>query len=171
MADKKPTPKSVAKSIESKTEAPREVEEVVEVPKSEAVEVVDIDTLEKIDGVPVFPVDENAKPLTEAFSIEAPATTYAVVSGGAVDPVHLSKCVFKSTTHKRSLTVHHLQRRLKEWGYMDAYLDKDGYFGDLTLKSVNEFRKAHGIFSEVAMDAETFSAIFEGDTNVSVVLD
>lgn len=170
MADKKPTPKSVAKSIESKTEAPREVEEVVEVPELEVVEEVDIDTLEKIDGIPVFPVDETKPPL-ESVSIQAPATTYAVVSGGTVDPVHLSKCVFKSVTHKRSLTVHHLQRRLKEWGYMDAYLDKDGYFGDLTLKSVNEFRKAHGIFSEVAMDAETFSAIFEGDTNVEVITD
>lgn len=160
MADKKPTPKSVAKSIESKTEAPREVEEVVEVPELEVVEEV-VEAEEVI--APVVMMNHP--------TISVPPTSYAVVSGGAVDPVHLSKCVFKSTTHKRSLTVHHLQRRLKEWGYMDAYLDKDGYFGDLTLKSVNEFRKAHGIFSEVAMDAETFSAIFEGDTNVSVVLD
>jgi peptidoglycan hydrolase-like protein with peptidoglycan-binding domain len=58
-----------------------------------------------------------------------------------------------------------------EWGYMDAYLDKDGYFGDLTLKSINEFRTAHGIESNLPLDAETFSAIFEGDTNVNVVID
>ena len=170
MAEKKPTPKSVAKATEKKIEVPAEVEEVVVVSEPED-EIVDIDKLEKVDGIPVFPEQPNPLTAPVVAAKAAPATTYAVVSGGDIDPVHLSKCVFKSTTHKRSLTVHHLQRRLNEWGYVDAYLDKDGYFGDLTLKAVNQFRADRGIVSDVAMDAETFSAIFEGDTNVSVVID
>lgn len=170
MAEKKPTPKTVAKATEKKIEVPAEVEEVVVVSEPEN-EIVDIDKLEKIDGIPVFP--ENPNPLTApvTVSVTAPTTAYAVVGGGVIDPVHLSKCVYKSITHKRSLTVHHLQRRLNEWGYVDAYLDKDGYFGDLTLKAVNQFRKDRGLGSDLAMDADTFSAIFEGDTNVSVVID
>ena len=170
MAEKKPTPKTVAKATEKKIEVPAEVEEVVVVSEAEDA-IVDIDELEKVDGIPVFPEQPNALTAPVTVSNSAPPTTYAVVSGGDIDPVHLSKCVYKSLTHKRSLTVHHLQRRLKEWGFVDAYLDKDGYFGDLTLKSVNEFRAAKGIVSDEAMDAATFSAIFEGDTNVSVVID
>ena len=153
MADNKPTPKPVA---------PKSVEK----PK---VEKIDEPVAVEVEEVVV----ENVEPKVEAPAKKSgvPATAYAVVSGGQTDPVHLSKAQFKSLTHKRSLTVHHLQRRLMEWGYMDAYLDKDGYFGDLTLKSINEFRKAHGIESDLAIDAETFSAIFEGDTNVTVVID
>jgi peptidoglycan hydrolase-like protein with peptidoglycan-binding domain len=152
MADNKPTPKPVA---------PKSVEK----PKVETIEV---------KPVPVEVVEEvkvEAPKVETPAKRNVPATAYAVVSGGQTDPVHLSKAQFKSVTHKRSLTVHHLQRRLMEWGYMDAYLDKDGYFGDLTLKSINEFRTAHGIESNLPLDAETFSAIFEGDTNVNVVID
>lgn len=163
MVDKKPTPKSVAKAVERKTVEPVEVDEIIEVPEAE------VEAIEEVIEVPE-PIEVSPEPML-APKADVPPTTYAVVGGGVVDPVHLSKCVFKSTTHKRSLTVHHLQRRLNEWGFVDAYLDKDGYFGDLTLKSVNEFRAMRGIVSDVAMDAETFSAIFEGDTNVSVVID
>ena len=152
MADNKPTPKPVA---------PKSVEK----PK---VEKIDEPVAVEVEEVVV----EKVEPKAEApVKSDVPATTYAVVSGGQTDPVHLSKAKFKSLTHKRSLTVHHLQRRLMEWGYMDAYLDKDGYFGDLTLKSINEFRTAQGIESDLPIDAETFSAIFEGDTNVTVVID
>lgn len=152
MADNKPTPKPVAPKL-------------VEKPK---VEKIDEPVAVEVEEVIV----EKVEPKVEApKKSNAPATTYAVVSGGQTDPVHLSKAKYKSLTHKRSLTVHHLQRRLKEWGFMDAYLDKDGYFGDLTLKSINEFRTAHGIESDLPLDAETFSAIFEGDTNVTVVID
>ena len=167
MADKKPTPKSVAKAVERKTVEPIEVDEIIEVPEAE------VEAIEEVVEVPEV-VEEVVEVTPEpvlAPKADVPPTTYAVVGGGAVDPVHLSKCVFKSTTHKRSLTVHHLQRRLNEWGFVDAYLDKDGYFGDLTLKSVNEFRAMRGIVSDLAIDAETFSAIFEGDSNVSVVID
>lgn len=152
MADYKPTPKNIAKAVAK----PKVEIEIDETPVAVEVEEVVVKEEPKVEA----PAKSNA-----------PATTYSVVSGGQTDPVHLSKAKYKSLTHKRSLTVHHLQRRLKEWGYMDAYLDKDGYFGDLTLKSINEFRKAHNIVSDLPLDAETFSAIFEGDTNVTVVID
>ena len=175
MANNKPTPKNLAnKSVQKpvvetvEEELELELEAEVEVGADEAqAEAKAVEEIVAVEETPA-PVVEVA-PVT--INTNVPATTYAVVGGGVIDPVHLSKCVFKSLTHKRSLTVHHLQRRLKEWGYMDAYLDKDGYFGDLTLKSVNEFRKDHGIVSDLAIDAKTFSAIFEGDTNVTVVID
>lgn len=165
MAEKKPNPKTVAKSIERMRESVDTDGVVEEVPEVVAIEEVAEEVVEVVDVPEV--VEVVAEPATKT----APPTVYAVVGGGTVDHVQLSKCVFKSTVHKRSLTIHHLQRRLTEWGYKDAYLDKDGYFGDLTLKSVTEFRADHNIQADSPMDAETFSAIFEGDTNVAVVID
>jgi hypothetical protein len=175
MANNKPTPKNFANKSVQKPVA-ETVEEELELELEAEVELGADEAQAEAEAVEeIVAVEETPEPVVEVapavVASNVPPTTYAVVGGGTIDSVHLSKCVFKSTTHKRSLTVHHLQRRLMEWGYMDAYLDKDGYFGDLTLKSVNEFRNAHGIVSDVAMDAETLTRIFEGDTNVSVVID
>ena len=101
----------------------------------------------------------------------APVTVYSVVSGEVTDKVYLSKCVYKNLARKRSLTVHHLQRRLNEWGFTDAYLDKDGFYGELTFKSVANFQSSKGMQATGLMDAGTLEAIFEGDTNVTVVID
>lgn len=171
MADKKSTPKSVAKSYADKYEAPVDVDIEVE-DIAEVEEVIDTPAeVEEVAEVEIVEVVEPEVAPKKSASKSVPPTTYAVVSGGAVDPVRLSKCVYKNMRSKRSLTVHHLQRRLKEWGFNEAYLDKDGFFGDHTLNAVNEFRSARGIEASVPMDAKTFSAIFEGDTNVTVVID
>ena len=110
-------------------------------------------------------VPEPAKP-----SSKVPPTQFAVVTAGATDPVHLSKCV-RNDLQRKSLTVHHLQRRLAEWGYGDAYADRDGYYGDKTSKSVALFQADHKLPGEGVMNAETLKAIFEGDTNVKVIID
>lgn len=110
-------------------------------------------------------VPEPAKP-----SSKVPPTQFAVVTAGATDPVHLSKCV-RNDLQRKSLTVHHLQRRLAEWGYADAYADRDGYYGDKTTKSVAQFQADHKLPGDGVMNAETLKAIFEGDTNVKVILD
>jgi peptidoglycan hydrolase-like protein with peptidoglycan-binding domain len=71
---------------------------------------------------------------------------------------------------RRSLTVHHIQRRLKEWGFRDAFSERDGLYGDLTKKSVTEFQESLGLEVTGMMDAETMTRLFEGDTNVTVHL-
>jgi hypothetical protein len=99
-----------------------------------------------------------------------PGTTYAVVSGEDQDKVYLSKATYKNLLRKRSLTIHHIQRRLKEWGFFDAYADTDGFYGDFTKKSVTEFQEKLGLEVSGLMDAETLTRLFEGDTNVLVHL-
>lgn len=106
-----------------------------------------------------------------APAIRVPASAYAVVGNSDTDYVYPSKCVYKNMLHKKSLSVHHLQRRLMEWGYPDAYSDKDGYYGDPTKKSVAEFQSARGLEATGMVDYETLTLIFEGDTNVTVVKD
>jgi peptidoglycan hydrolase-like protein with peptidoglycan-binding domain len=124
-------------------------EEVVEAPKP------------KKPATPKAP-----KPATSGV----PLTTYAVVGGGEQDEVHLSRAIYKNMRQKRSLTVHHIQRRLKEWGFRDAYSERDGFYGDLTKKSVTEFQESLGLEVTGMMDAETMTRLFEGDTNVTVHL-
>jgi peptidoglycan hydrolase-like protein with peptidoglycan-binding domain len=146
------------------------VEEVIVV--EEEIIVEEIAPVEDIVPVTV----EKKKPAKvevkkNTFSAQTPPpTTPHVVSANETDNVFLSQCVYKSKVSHKSLTVHHLQRRLKEWGFKSAYTDKDGYYGDKTKKSVAEFQEFVGLEVTGLMDAETFTKIFEGDTNVTVVL-
>ena len=159
-------------------------EEVVEETAEEAEVFTTEELFEHLDGIEdafiiVEPEPEpvvakpKAKPVKEKtahVSTSVPPTTYAVVGGGAKDDVYLSRAIYKNLRQKRSLTVHHIQRRLKEWGFRAAYSDLDGFYGDKTKKSVTEFQEHLGLEVTGMMDAETMTHLFEGDTNVTVHL-
>lgn len=98
------------------------------------------------------------------------AVANAVVSGGSTDEVFLSKCVYKNMFARKSLTVHHVQRRLVELGYHVADSDKDGWYGDMTKLAVSQFQKDSGIEGDGTMNAATFSGLFTDDHNVTVVI-
>lgn len=99
------------------------------------------------------------------------AIPYAVIGSGDTDDVFLSKCIYRNVYARKSLTVHHLQRRLTELGYKHAYSDKDGWYGDLTKEDVAAFQADFGIEGSGEMNADTFAAIFDGDINVTIYLD
>lgn len=90
------------------------------------------------------------------------------VSGAPKDNVILSKCVFKNQWQRKSLTVHHVQRRLGELGFTSGLDDRDGWYGELTQSAVALFQKKVGIVGDGMMDAETFKALFDKDENVIV---
>ena len=92
------------------------------------------------------------------------------VSGEDVDNVILANCIYKNVYARKSLTVHHLQRRLIELGYKDADADKDGWLGDETVASIKDFQADKGMDVTGSVDADTFIKIFEGDVHVRVVL-
>ena len=144
-------------------------EEVIAV--EEEIIVEEIAPVEDIVPVAVEEKPAKAKAKKSSFSAQTPPpTTPHVVSANETDNVFLSQCVYKSKVSRKSLTIHHLQRRLKEWGFKSAYTDKDGYYADKTKKSVAEFQEFVGLEVTGLMNAETFTQIFEGDTNVTVVL-
>ena len=62
------------------------------------------------------------------------------------------------------------QRRLADLGYNDAVGDKDGWYGELTALAVKAFQKDKGLDSTGLMDEATFTKLFQGDTNVEVIL-
>lgn len=141
-------------TISQHTEA--EVEVVAEA-EAEVVAPVDTEVSEKVEAI-----------VPAAKKSSAPATEYAVVSGGKVDEVRLSAIVFENKSAKKSLSVHHLQRRLREWGFDSAYTDRDGWYSVPTRQAINEFQEAQGL-PVGELDMVTLKAIFEGDTNVRVM--
>jgi hypothetical protein len=97
-----------------------------------------------------------------------PSLPGATVSGNDVDQVLLSSCVFKNKFARKSLSIHHVQRRLAELGYPDAASDKDGWYGDLTASAVAVFQATEGLEATGVLDMVTLNAIFHDDPNVVV---
>ena len=166
MADNKntPKPKPSAKPVAPKVVAPK----VDEAP-------VIYDAIIEETPAPVV-IEEVAVAATPAYTekveeptVAIPNTVYAVVSNDRVDAVHASKIVAHNKAQKKSLSVHHLQRRLNEWGFTSAYLDKDGYCGDHTISAISAFQTHVGLPVTGAPDFTTLERIFEGDTNVKLL--
>jgi peptidoglycan hydrolase-like protein with peptidoglycan-binding domain len=111
-----------------------------------------------------IPVDMNKY----IESLPKPATP-SVVSGKEVDDVSLSALVYKNQLSKKSLSVHHLQRRLNELGYTTAFLDKDGWLGDGTKIAIEQFRKDTDLMGNDLIDKATLEALFAEDKGIVVV--
>jgi len=91
---------------------------------------------------------------------------YAVT--GDRDDVYLDKCIVKNKFNRKSLTVHHLQRRLVELGYPTAADDRDGYYSDGTLDAVACWQTDNDLEATGVVDATTFQGIFNNDPIVVV---
>ena len=101
-------------------------------------------------------------------SLPKPATPF-VVSGKEVDDVSLSALVYKNHLNKKSLSVHHLQRRLNELGYTTAFLDKDGWLGDGTKIAIEQFRKDRDLLGTDLINKATLEALFAEDKGIVIV--
>jgi peptidoglycan hydrolase-like protein with peptidoglycan-binding domain len=151
----------------SDTTEPMQVEETEEVVvKADAADVAD-DVADVTDAA----VAEEPEPAPAPAKPKATAVASHVVSGNEYDEVHLKQCVFKNPYARKSLTVHHVQRRLVELGYDEAAADRDGWYGDITLAAVAKFQKDKKIEGTGVMNAKTLAALFNGDPNVKVVVE
>jgi hypothetical protein len=142
---------------------------VIDIPAAPAPEPVEVE-----EPKPVAVEEPEPEPVVvpevEPIPVVAKPAEKHVVGTGDTDDVYLAKCVYKNIYERKSLTIHHLQRRLEELGYKDVVGDKDGWLGELTMMSVEKFQQDKGLAATGKVDADTFSKIFEGDTNVNVVL-
>lgn len=162
------------------------IEDAHVVPAGEAVETVEVTAEPEPYVAPVpepeptpapAPAQESAVaaepepvPAPAPKAKAKPAPVSHVVTNADADPVYLASCVYQNKYARKSLTVHHLQRRLVELGYNDAEGDKDGWYGELTALSVSAYQKDCGLESTGMMDADTFTKVFAGDSNVEVHL-
>ena len=139
----------------------------VPAPVEEPIAVVEESTPE-----PAVEVEEviAEEPAVAAEIPEAKEEKVAV-SGEDVDNVLLANCIYKNMYSRKSLTVHHLQRRLVELGYNEAGTDKDGWLGEETMSAIKQFQYDKGLATTGdSVDADTFTKIFQGDPHVRVVL-
>ena len=153
-----------AGDIEAVADEAVTVDEAVEVAEEEEeVQAPDVEPEQEIAEEP------TPEPTPEPVVAQQPQASQAV-SGEDVDDVMLANCVYKNVYARKSLTVHHLQRRLIELGYKDADADKDGWLGDETVASIKKFQADKGMDVTGSVDTDTFTKIFEGDVHVNVVL-
>ena len=144
---------------------------VIDIPAAPAPEPVEVEEPKPVAVEEPEPEPEPVVvPEVEPIPVVAKPAEKHVVGTGDTDDVYLAKCVYKNIYERKSLTIHHLQRRLEELGYKDVVGDKDGWLGELTMMSVEKFQQDKGLAATGKVDADTFSKIFEGDTNVNVVL-
>jgi len=138
------------------------------------VEVVEEEVLAPVvEPEQVIVEEPTPEPTPEPVVVEQLKASHQVshaVSGEDVDDVILANCIYKNVYARKSLTVHHLQRRLIELGYKDADADKDGWLGDETVASIKHFQADKGMDVTGSVDADTFTKIFEGDVHVNVIL-
>lgn len=136
------------------------VADVIEVPQ----EVQPEPTVEEVIPEPVIVPVPKPQP-------EAPKPMRAApVSGKAKDDVLLANCVYMNKAARKSLSVHHLQRRLAELGYPEAYSDKDGWYGDLTKAAVEKYQKDNKLSNTGIVDEATFTSIFSKDPLVNPII-
>jgi hypothetical protein len=143
------------------------IEPTADIEVDAPVEVIEVEPEQVIVEEP------TPEPTPEPIVVEKPKASHQVshaVSGDDVDNVILANCIYKNVYARKSLTVHHLQRRLIELGYKDADADKDGWLGDETVASIKKFQADKGMDVTGTVDADTFIKIFEGDVHVNVVL-
>jgi peptidoglycan hydrolase-like protein with peptidoglycan-binding domain len=123
------------------------------------------------EPTPIVEPEPQPEPLPAPVEPPAPMPVANAAVTGDVDEVLLSKCVYENKFERKSLTVHHIQRRLEELGYKDVIGDRDGWLGELTMMSVNQFQKDRGMdVTEKSVDTDTFLAIFAGDPNVNPIV-
>jgi hypothetical protein len=110
-----------------------------------------------------------SKPKSTTPSLPASPSGYAITAAG-IDDVHMSKLVYKSRETKKSLSVHHLQRRLADCGY-PLVNEKDGWLADLTVEAITAFQTNNGLEPTGKVDVKTATLLFDNDPNVRVVFD
>lgn len=93
--------------------------ENIETPEFES----EVDTVVEAVIVEEVAAVRSERPARKAAAV---AVVSHVVSGDDVDLVRLSMCVYKNKHARKSLSVHHLQRRLTELGHPSAASDNDG---------------------------------------------
>lgn len=92
-----------------------------------------------------------------------PKSPYAVVGGGVQDPVMVNV----DEGSAKSLSVHHIQRRLAERGFGDVYRDRDGFWREGTTDALRAFQEALGL--QDADRVTVLRSLFENDDNVEIV--
>ena len=130
-----------------------------------------------VEEQPVAPAPEpTPEPAPQPEPAPAPRKRAAksgvgiVVSGAGSDDVRLDMCIYKNPATRKSLSVHHLQRRLVECGFNEAGTDKDGWYADATKRAVEQYQAANNRAVTGAVDADMLTALFADEPFINVIV-
>lgn len=130
-----------------------------------------------VEEQPVAPAPEpTPEPAPQPEPAPAPRKRAAksgvgiVVSGTGSDDVRLDMCIYKNPATRKSLSVHHLQRRLVECGFNEAGTDKDGWYADATKRAVEQYQAANNRAVTGAVDADMLTALFADEPFINVIV-
>jgi hypothetical protein len=120
-----------------------------------------------VEAEPEVVVEEVVEEVVEAEPV-AVVEEVAPLSGKVVE-VFEDKIVYLNRLAKKSMSVWQVQRRLFDLGYERIKKAKAGYFEEITLEIVEEFR-ADKKLGTGGIDAKFLKALFDGDKSVKLIL-
>ncbi len=120
--------------------------------------------------ISIVPVPVDIEQVISKLEEEAvkPAGPFVISESAEVDTVKVSAIKFKNVAARRSISVYHTQRRLKELGYATAGSDREGFYAEGTLAAMKKFQADNKIEGEGMPDLKTLQKLFKGDPNVKV---
>jgi hypothetical protein len=118
----------------------------------------------------IVPVPVNIEEVIARLEEEAvkPAGPFVISANAEVDTVKVSAIKFKNLSARRSISVYHTQRRLKELGYAEAGADREGFYAEGTKVAMEKFQADKKLAVEGMPNLETLEKLFDGDVNVKV---
>jgi hypothetical protein len=118
----------------------------------------------------IVPVPVNIEEVIARLEEEAvkPAGPFVISANAEVDTVKVSAIKFKNLSARRSISVYHTQRRLKELGYAEAGADREGFYAEGTQAAMKKFQADSKLSGEGMPDLKTLQKLFKGDPNVKV---
>jgi hypothetical protein len=114
-------------------------------------------------------VEEEIAPVPAVEEVVLPVASAVEVAPSEVVEVLQDKIIFKNKMAKRSMSVWQVQRRLFDLGYEAVREAKPGYFEEITLKAVEDYRADKDLGSG-EIDAKFLKSLFAGDKAVKLIL-
>ena len=100
---------------------------------------------------------------------EIAPTPVEEVAPSEVVEVFASKIVYKNKMAKKSMSVWQVQRRLFDLGYEEVREAKPGYYEEITLKAVEDYRADKNL-GDGEIDAKFLKSLFKDDKAVKLIL-
>ena len=114
-------------------------------------------------------VEEEIAPIPAVEEVVLPVASAVESAPSEVVEVFENKIIFKNKMAKKSMSVWQVQRRLFDLGYEAVREAKPGYFEEITLKAVEDYRADKNL-GEGKIDAKFLKSLFAGDKAVKLIL-